>query len=514
MLPRLECHVVGWGMSQSLTDRYEDRIAGVLSCYDRVVITGTVPVICYADGMTRFLYAKGIRIFDYPQFAQTLRDRVRDGAASLAANAGIGIEHIAKSHIRKEEVVARVLAQRGDHPGLVHIISAMEACDSYRPWHDKASGKTFVRPDSGKCLHYYFYFMDAALGLVYLRVPTWAPFRLQFYCNGHSWLARQMTAAGIGYTMADNAFVRIDDWQRAQQLADALSPDQLHRVLDHYAGLCCPVCDVFGQSYHWSLMQVEYATDLAFRSTTTLAPLYDQLIRQTVLNVKAEQVANFLGRHITPQLAQEIGSQFSTRIEGTCVKHRFGKSSIKMYDKCGIVLRIETTTNDVSFFKHHRKVEHRQGPPTRELAPVKKSIYSLIDLREILLGCNRRYLAHLSALDDFSAGVRALDRLTKPRKVEEKTVKGINFFEPGDAALLHALQNPRVNIAGIRRADLLPELEMFSPNRLSRQLRRLLDLGVIKRVTGTYRYYLTKAGRAATAAAERLTAATIIAQTT
>jgi hypothetical protein len=497
-------------MSQSLTERYGDRIAGVLSCYDRVVITGTVPVICYADGMTRFLRAKGIRIFDYPQFAQTLRDRVRDGAASLAATAGLAIEHIAKSHIRKEEVVARVLEQRGDHPGLVHIISAMEACDSYRPWHDKTSGKTFVRPDSGKCLHYYFYFMDAALGLVYLRVPTWCPFRLQFYCNGHSWLARQMTVAGIGYTMADNAFVRIDDWQRAQQLADAFSPDQLHRILDHYAGLCCPVCDVFGQSYHWSLMQVEYATDLAFRSTMTLAPLYDQLIRQSVLSVKAEQVATFLGRHITPQLAQEIGSQFSTRIEGTCVKHRFGKSSIKMYDKCGIVLRIETTTNDVSFFKHHRKVEHREGPPTRELAPVKKSIYSLIDLREILLGCNRRYLSHLSALDDFSAGVRALDRLTKPHKVEEKTVKGINFFEPGDRALLHALQNPKVNIAGVRRADLLPDLEMFSPNRLSRQLRRLLDIGVIKRVTGTYRYYLTKAGRAATAAAERITEATIV----
>jgi hypothetical protein len=497
-------------MSQSLTERYGDRIAGVLSCYDRVVITGTVPVICYADGMTRFLRAKGIRIFDYPQFAQTLRDRVRDGAASLAATAGLAIEHIAKSHIRKEEVVARVLEQRGDHPGLVHIISAMEACDSYRPWHDKTSGKTFVRPDSGKCLHYYFYFMDAALGLVYLRVPTWCPFRLQFYCNGHSWLARQMTVAGIGYTMADNAFVRIDDWQRAQQLADAFSPDQLHRILDHYAGLCCPVCDVFGQSYHWSLMQVEYATDLAFRSTTTLAPLYDQLIRQSVLSVKAEQVATFLGRHITPQLAQEIGSQFSTRIEGTCVKHRFGKSSIKMYDKCGVVLRIETTTNDVSFFKHHRKVEHREGPPTRELAPVKKSIYSLIDLREILLGCNRRYLSHLSALDDFSAGVRALDRLTKPHKVEEKTVKGINFFEPGDRALLHALQNPKVNIAGVRRADLLPDLGMFSPNRLSRQLRRLLDIGVIKRVTGTYRYYLTKAGRAATAAAERITEATIV----
>jgi hypothetical protein len=497
-------------MSQSLTERYGGRIAGVLSCYDRIVITGTVPVICYAEGMTRFLHSRGIRIFDYPQFAQTLRDRVRDVAASLAETADITIEHIAKSHVRKEEVVARVLAQRGDHPGLVHIISAMEACDSYRPWHDKASGKTFVRPDSGKCLHYYFYFMDADLGLIYLRVPTWCPFRLQFYCNGHSWLARQLAAEGIDYTMADNAFVRIADWQRAQTLADALSPDLLHRTLDGYAAQCCPVSDVFGQTYHWSLMQVEYATDLAFRSTTTLGPLYEQLVRQSVLSVKAEQVASFLGRHVTPQLAQEIGSQFSTRIEGTCIKHRFGKSSIKMYDKCGIVLRIETTANDVSFFKHHRKVEHRDGLPTRELAPVKKSIYSLIDLRGILLGCNRRYLSHLSALDDFSAGVRALDRLTRPRKVEDKTVKGINFFEPGESALLRALQNPRVNISGIRRGDLLPDLDMFSPNRLSRQLRRLLDLGAIKRVTGTYRYYLTKAGRAATAAAQRLTAATII----
>src|ERR1700722_6101887 len=260
----------------------------------------------------------------------------------------------------------------------------------------------------------------------------------------------------------DNAFVRIDDWVRAQELADRLSPDQLHRTLDRYADQCCPVSDVFGQSYHWSLTQVEYATDLAFRSTATLGSLHEQLIRQSVLSVKAEQVASFLGRHITPRLAQEIGSQFSTRIEGTRVKHRFGKSSIKMYDKCGIVLRIETTTNDVSFFKHHRKVEHRNGPPTRELAPVKQSIYSLIDLREILLGCDRRYLAHLSALDDFS-GVRALARLTRQRDVDGKTVKSINFFEPRDGALLHAPRNPRTNIAGVRRADLLPDLGMFSP---------------------------------------------------
>ena len=85
-------------------------------------------------------------------------------------------------------------------------------------------------------------------------------------------------------------------------------------------------------------------------------------------------------------------------------------------------------------------------------------------------------------------------------KINDKTVKEINFFDPVDNALLHALQDPRVNIAGVRRADLLPLLDHLSPDRLSRQLRRLRDVGVIKRVAGTYRYYLTRLGRAATAA--------------
>ena len=264
--------------------------------------------------------------------------------------------------------------------------------------------------------------------------------------------------------------------------------------------------DAFGQSYHRSLMQVEYATDLAFRSTTSLGPLYEQLIRETVLSVKAEQIATFLGRQITPLLAQEIGSRFSTRIEGTCVKHRFGKCSIKMYDKCGIYCasRPPPTTCPSSTTERwntatgrrpgHRAAQENHLQPDR---PARDT------------GWLQPALSRSPVRADFSAGVRALGRLTKPHEVDGKTVKGINFFEPGDSALLHALQNPSVNIAGIRRAELLPNLEMFSPARLSRQLRRLLDLGVIKRIKGTYRYYLT-AGRAATTAAERLKQATIV----
>ena len=360
-------------MTRALTERYDEHIAGVLSCYDRILITGTLPGACFAGGMTHILYLKGIRIFDYAQFAAPLRDRVRERAAAIARDAGIAIEYIAKRHIRKEEVVAKILAKRGDHPGLVHVISAMETCDSYQPWHDKQTGKNFLRPDSGKCLHYYFYFMDAELGLIHLRVPTWCPFRLQFYCNGHSWLARQLAAAGIDFTLADNAFTRIDDFARAQQLANHFSPDRLHDILDRYAEQCCPVLDVFEQTYHWSITQVEYATDLVFRSTAILQSLYQQLCRQAVLSVKAEHIATFLGHQITPNLVQEVGNQFSTRIEGTCIKHHYGKSTVKMYDKFALVLRLETTTNNVSFSSTTERwnidTVHPQGNSLRSRSP-------------------------------------------------------------------------------------------------------------------------------------------------
>ncbi|MGH6814310.1 MAG: hypothetical protein ACREC6_01250 [Hyphomicrobiaceae bacterium] len=360
-------------MGQVPTERYQDRLRGVLSCYDRIVVTGTLPQVCYAAGMTTFLHTRGIRIFDYARFAEPLRDMIRKGAEEPAVRHGVAIEHIRKVSIRKEDVVARVLERRGDRPGLVHAISAMEACDSYRPWHDKTTGKTFLKPAPGKCLHYYFYVMDAHLGPIYVRVPTWCPFRLQVYCNGHSWLARKLTAAGIGFTLADNAFMDIDDFARAQALADALQPDRLHRILDRYAKACRWAQRVFDRRYRWSLMQVEYATDLVFRSEVTLKPLYDTLSRQAVLAVGAEQVATFLGKKIAPQFAAEIGSRFATRIEGTCIKHRLGNAQVKMYDKFARVVRVETTVNKVSVFKHHRKVEHKMGQARASSLPSRKA---------------------------------------------------------------------------------------------------------------------------------------------
>lgn len=182
-----------------------------------------------------------------------------------------------------------------------------------------------------------------------------------------------------------------------------------------------------------------------------------------------------------------------------------------MYDKFGRILRLETTANDVSFFKHFRKVEHRHGHESREIAPLKKTIYSLIDLRQILLGCNRRYLEYLSALDDFSAGDRNLDRLVGPKQVDGYTLKGFNFFNRTEQASLRALQRPEFNLLGVRRADLKPFLPDISVSSgITRQLWRLWAFGLIKKVAHSYRYYLTRLGRSTIAACCRLTEQIIV----
>ena len=177
---------------QLLTERYTEEITGIISCFDRVVIQGTITNFCYSQGMTAYLKSRKIRIFDYVRFTEPLRDEIIQNAERVAKENNIKIEFIRKSNLRKEERIRQIIEERGSHPGLVHIFSAMEPCHSYKPWHNKKTGQTYLKSAPGKCLHYYFYFIDEELGLCYLRVPTWCPFRLQFYFNGHNRLASRL----------------------------------------------------------------------------------------------------------------------------------------------------------------------------------------------------------------------------------------------------------------------------------------------------------------------------------
>jgi hypothetical protein len=389
-----------------LTERYGAQIAGVLSCWDRVLVFGALPRICYAGGMTSYLYEHKVRIFDYPRFAEPFRDKLHENAERLAAEAGIEIEFICKRNVRKEDRVKEVLTQLGDHCGLVCILSAVEPCSTYKPWHDKQTGKTFLKPDDGKCLHYYFYFIDEELGLCYVRVPTWLPCRLQIYFNGHNWLAARLRKQKIDFTLRDNAFTGIADWKRAQSLADQLRIQKLHRKLNEFASRFCPVHRSLGMSYHWSVDQCEYATDIVFRKQADLQPLYENLSRTAIHTVKPDNSATFLGRKLDTGYEGEMGNRFNVRTEGTRIKHTLGPCSLKLYDKFGLILRVETTVNDLTFFKHYREVEHRDGNRETKWAAMQKTIYSLPALRELLAAANRtpNMPSILSFVTDCSAG--------------------------------------------------------------------------------------------------------------
>jgi predicted transcriptional regulator len=489
---------------EALTTKYSKDILGTLSCLDRVIITGTIPQVCHSKGMTTLLYSRGIRIFDYPRFAEPFKEELRANAERLAKDNGLEIEFVAKTHIRKEDLVKKVLNKTGQHTGLVHIISVMEACRSYKPWHDKGSGKTFLKGTQSKCLHYYFYFIDPYFGYGYIRVPTWCPFKLQVYINGHNILARELDKEGIKYSMIDNSFDYIEDFSKAQEICDNIDIRNIHKQLDDLARIYCPVYSSLGQVYHWSIMQAEYATDIVFKRQECLQSIYSELTATAIHTVKPDNIATFLGHKVDPRYQGEIGNNYNIRIEGSRIKHTMGKSSIKMYDKFSKILRIETTTNEVSFFKHYREVEHRDGTKTMQDAPLKKNIYSLTPLTLLFKASNKRYLQFVSAFDNKEAGRKRLDKITKPIQENNRSYKGFNFFSREDMSLLFAILRGEYNISGFRNKDLRMRLPKFNTGKISRLIKRLNIFGLIKKAGNTYKYYMTKLGKELIVTAEKL----------
>lgn len=487
-----------------ITEKYQSKISGTIGCYDRVVITGTLPTLCYADGMTSYLKRNNVRIFDYAKFVEPYRSILRENAENLARSNGIEIKHLNKQEIRKEELVKAELKKRGSVEGLFYIISAMERCPSYKPWHNKKTGATYLIHSWSQCLHYYFYFMDEELGLCYVRVPTWCPFRLQIYFNGHNWLASRLNQEGIEYSMVDNAFVYISDFVRSQEIADSFDVERVHRLLDRIAQTYCPVFKSFGERYHWSVMQVEYATDIIFRKQSDLQRIYENLIRTAIHTVKPENIATFLGRKLYGQFKGEAGNNYNVRREGSAIRHTMGKVSIKMYDKFQQVLRIETTANNISFFKHYRKVEHKDGTISTKFTSMKKNIYSLVPLMQIMKASNRRYLEFISAIEDKSVGTKRLKKVT--RRIEDKNrgYKGFNFFDDTDIKLMQVISRGEFNISGFRNKDIRQYLSDKNSGQISRMLKRLRLHGLIKRATKSYKYYLTKLGKHAIISAMKI----------
>jgi hypothetical protein len=211
--------------------------------------------------------------------------------------------------------------------------------------------------------------------------------------------------------------------------------------------------------------------------------------------VKPDNIATFLGRKLNGNYQDEMGNRLNTRIEGTRLKHTMGPVSIKMYDKFRLILRIETTVVNVSFFKHYRQVEHRDGACSMAWAEMKKSIYSLAPLRELLLAANRRYLEFVSTFEDDKVGTDKLHKISQPVQEKDRFYRGFNFFDPEDEELLEALSSGEFNISGFQNKDLRSRVKGKNTGQVSRLMKRPRTHGVAKKIGRTYKYYLTDLGK-------------------
>jgi hypothetical protein len=110
-----------------LTERYSNDIHGVLTCYGRILIHGNIAGWCFAEGMTAFLYSKGIKIFDFRKFAESVNEDLRKNAEQRAKENGIEIEFIRETGaFRKDDKIAELIEKRGTHPGYVCGITVVE----------------------------------------------------------------------------------------------------------------------------------------------------------------------------------------------------------------------------------------------------------------------------------------------------------------------------------------------------------------------------------------------------
>ena len=231
--------------------------------------------------------------------------------------------------------------------------------------------------------------------MIHVRLQTWLPFTVQVYVNGHEWLAQQMVQKKLGFVQQHNAFTQLDDPAKAQRIADRFAKLDWPRILDRWARQVNPLLEelLSGYPVHWVVDQAEYATDLLFTSRAALAGLYRALLDYAVRTFTPKSILSFLGRKWDRRFDGEVHTHYENdRWFGTRIKHRMKSNWLKMYDKFGVILRVETVINSPKEFWVYRTRWHRDGTSSAGYYPMTKSVASLVDYLEQALACNRRYL--------------------------------------------------------------------------------------------------------------------------
>ena len=499
---------------QRFLQRHAASVIGTLGGFDRLLFRGTLMSICHVRGMDKFLGSRRVLYKDYAAFAKQLSSRLRDHAEELAQREGRRYQHLPSARESKEQVACRIMEEDGIKEGLICVLSCVEPCQTISVKPDAASKRLKLVAQERKCLHLYFYYMDREFGLMHVRLQTWLPMPIQVCLNGREYLARRMEAAGIGFEQRDNCFVRIDDLPAAQKMLDELIYRRWERTLNALAKRVNPLAGKRGgldlRGYYWSIRESEYATDVMFKEGASLKAIYPNLVDYAMKRMDSQEVLRFLARRTNSRFSGEITSDIAVRQEGMRIKHRVEENSIKMYDKQGSVLRIETTMNNPRRFKAWRRVR-RKGKTQMAWIPMRKGLADIKRRITICQAANERYLDALSVVGESQPLQRLLDPVSRPVVDNGRRYRALRPITPYEAAVFAAVMSGSFLLRGFTNRELGLKLGTLLPldaagrrresTRMTRLLRLLRAHGLIAKVSGTRYYRTTASGRSIMSAA-------------
>jgi hypothetical protein len=503
---------------EGFIQRHAADVIGVLSGFDRWLFRGTLRSIAYGEGLDKFLGAVGVRYKDFGAYAQSLSERLKTHAENLAQSAGRPFVYLSRSGQSKEDVAKGIAQRDGVTEGLVCVLRCVEPCRSFSIRRNDQGRYRFVSQER-KCLHLYFYYLDREFGLMHVRLATWLPFGIQVCLNGREYLARRMTAAGVGHEQRDNCFVRIDDVPRAQALLDELLGRKWDRFLQALAKRVNPLpAKLDLRPYYWSIRESEVATDVMFKDAASLARVYPALLDHAIKHLGCHDVLRFLGRRAPARFAGEASTSLRERREGVRVKHWAQENSIKMYDKQGSVLRVETTINNVRRFKVRRMTE-RKGVRRMRWIPMRLGLADLGRRVEVSRAANERYLEALAVVNVPAPACTLLDAVSRPVMKDQRPYRALRPVSPEEAVVFRTVLRGEFLLRGFTNRDLRQGLGQAPPSdegerrrqsgRATRLLRLLRAHGLIRKVSGTRYYRVTDLGQRVMSAALTLRAADV-----
>jgi hypothetical protein len=496
---------------KSFLARHASKIKGVLSGFDRIRFRGTLRWLANTQGMMNWLWRRQVRLTGFKEYALSLTRQVRDQTEQIAEATGCPMPYLDSSAVSKEDFAKQIAAANGVCEGLVCVLRSVDPC---RTFEISPNGKTKhieLRSFWGKCLHYYFYYLHPEWGWMHARLQTWLPFTIHVGINGRDWLGQQLQRAGIAHEQRDNCFVDIADFDKAQQFLTKQLRTRWDKTLNKLRQQFHPSHErIFGADlphYYWSADDVEWATDVVFRSADDLAAIYPKLVRHAITTFGSGDVLRFLGRRPCVKRfgAAEIHSDLKTRPEGIRIKHQLGHNSLKMYDKQGCNLRVETTTTDARAMKAYRASEDDPDGP-KKWRKLRKGVSDLPRRAQISQAANARYLEALSTVDHQESLQTTIHSLTRPTTWKGRRVRALAPLGPEDSRLLQAISRGEFQINGFRNQDLRALLfdqpassttitGRRQAGKVTRWLRLLRAHKLISKISKTHRYRLTKRGR-------------------